>query len=105
LPLSGLLGPAPIKRQAQLLHTAFPDLAVEFVDQLADVDRVASRQRAAGTHAGPLRLPGRSARPTGQPVCFEEIRIDRYHDKRIAESWFIPDRMTLWQQPVLVPSP
>jgi predicted ester cyclase len=98
-------GSASIKRQAQMLRTALPDFAVELVDQLADGDRVASRWRATGTHTGPLHLPGRTARPTGQPVCFEEIRIDRYHDERIAESWFIPDRMTLWQQLGLVPSP
>lgn len=98
-------GSASIKRQAQLLRTALPDLAVELVDQLADGDRVASRWRATGTHTGPLHLSGRSAEPAGQPVCFEEIRIDRYDDERIAESWFIPDMMTLWQQLGLVASP
>jgi predicted ester cyclase len=98
-------GSAAIKRQAQLLRTALPDFAVELVDQLADADRVASRWRATGTHTGPLHLPGTTAEPTGQPVCFEEIRIDRYHHEQIAESWFIPDRMTLWQQLGLFPSP
>jgi predicted ester cyclase len=31
-------------------------------------------------------------------VSFDEIRIDLFVDGRIVESWFIPDRFTLWQQ-------
>ena len=34
-----------------------------------------------------------------------EISIDRFENGRIVESWFIPDRMTLWQQMGLLPAP
>jgi predicted ester cyclase len=33
----------------------------------------------------------------GNPVAFDEIRIDRFENGSIVESWFIPDRLTLFQ--------
>jgi len=92
-----------IKRQAGVLRTAIPDLQVTLGDQLADGDRVASRWTGSGTHAGPLALPGLSLPPTGRPIAFSEIRIDRFEGEHIAESWFIPDRLTLWQQLGVLP--
>ena len=38
-------------------------------------------------------------------VFGREIRIDRFAGGRIVESWFIPDRLTLWQQWGLLPEP
>ena len=96
-------GSDSIKRQSGLLRTALPDLRIELLDQLAEGDRVASRWRGSGTHTGPLRLPTGAVEPTGKDVAFEEIRIDRHVDGRIAESWFIPDRMSLWQQLGILP--
>jgi predicted ester cyclase len=87
-----------IKRQATILRAAFPDLLVTLEDQLAEGDRVASRWTGSGTHTGPLTLPTGPLRPTGTKIAFGEIRIDRFADGRIVESWFLPDRFTLWQQ-------
>lgn len=103
-------GTEQIKRQAAVLRGAFPDLAVELADQFSSGDRVCSRWSARGTHTGELVMPGAALPPTGRPIAFEEIRIDRYRDGRIAESWFIPDRLSLWQalglvQPVSIPTP
>jgi len=92
-----------IKRQAQLLRTAIPDLRVELHDQIAEGDRVASRWTGSGSHTGPLQLPSGTVAPTGNRITFDEIRIDRHGDDRIVESWWIPDRMTLWQQLGLLP--
>lgn len=92
------IGTDGIKRQAILLRTAFPDLKVTLEDQLAEGDRVASRWTGSGTHTGPLTLPAGPVPPTGTPIAFEEIRIDRFANGRIVESWFLPDRFTLWQQ-------
>jgi hypothetical protein len=39
----------------------------------------------------------RAALLTGRRIAFDEIRIDRYADGGIVESWFIPDRFILWQ--------
>jgi hypothetical protein len=59
----------------------------------------------AGTHAGPLNLPSGPVAATGNSIAFDEIRIDRHAEDRIAESWWIPDRYTLWQQLGLLPAP
>ena len=98
-------GPEGIKRQAALLRTAIPDLQVNLEDQLAEGDRVASRWSASGTFRGELRMPTGTIPPNGKPITFTEIRIDRFVQGKIAESWFIPDRFTLWQQLGLIPSP
>jgi len=92
------IGTDGIKRQAMLLRTAFPDLRVTLEDQVGEGDRVASRWTGSGTHTGPLALPAGPVPPTGVAIAFEEIRIDRFANARIVESWFLPDRFTLWQQ-------
>ena len=96
-------GVEQIKRQATLLRTAIPDLQTVLEDQIAEGDRVASRWRGIGTHTGPLQLPTGAVPPTGNRIDFGEIRIDRHAGDRIVESWFIPDRMGLWQQLGLLP--
>jgi predicted ester cyclase len=98
------LGRDGIKQQSVALRTAIPDLAVTLEDQLAEGDCVASRWRASGTNTGPLRLPTGEVPPTGGPVEFAEIRIDRFDGDQIVESWFIPDRLALWQQLGLIPA-
>jgi hypothetical protein len=66
----------------------------------------------SGTHTGPLTLPAGPVPPTGTRITFEEIRIDRFANGRIVESWFLPDRFTflpdrftLWQQLGLLGEP
>jgi predicted ester cyclase len=94
--LPPVTGTDAIKLQATILRAAFPDLAVALLDQLGEGDRVASRWQGSGTHSGPMSMPGGTALPpTGRHVSWEEIRIDRFADGRIVESWFIPDRLGL----------
>ncbi len=100
-----VVGVDAIKLQAALLRGAVPDLRVQLEDQLAEGDRVASRWLAAGTNTGPLRSPSGDVPPSHRPITFGEIRIDRFEHGRIVESWFLPDRLTLWQQLGLIPSP
>ena len=87
-----------IKRQAVALRSAIPDLQVTLHDQLAEGDRVASRWTGSGTFTSPFPRPSGPLPPNGAAISFDEIRIDRVSDGRIVESWFIPDRLTLWQQ-------
>jgi predicted ester cyclase len=100
-----VLGTEGIKRQAALLRTAIPDLRVTLNDQFGHTDRVVSRWTGSGTHAGPLNMPAVALEATGNSISFDEIRIDRYAMGRIVESWWIPDRLTLWQQLGLLPAP
>jgi predicted ester cyclase len=92
------VGTDQIKQQATRLRIAIPDLETILDDQIAEGDRVASRWTGRGTFTGPLALPTGRVEPNGLAVSFDEIRIDRFVDGRIVESWFIPDRFTLWQQ-------
>jgi len=101
-PVTGTEG---IKRQAALLRTALPDLRVTLDDQFGEGDKVVSRWTAGGTHTGPLNLPTGPLPGTGNSISFDEIRIDRHADGRIAESWWIPDRFTLFAQLGLLPAP
>jgi len=96
-------GTAGIKRQAALLRTAIPDLRITLHDQFGHEDRVVSRWTGSGTHTGPLTLPAGTVEATGNSISFDEMRIDRHAGGRIAESWWIPDRFTLWQQLGLLP--
>ena len=98
-------GTEGIKRQAALLRTAIPDLRAVLNDQFGHDDRVVSRWTGSGTHSGPLELPTGTVQGTGSSVSFEEIRIDRHDGGQIVESWWIPDRFTLWQQLGLLPAP
>ena len=50
-------------------------------------------------------MPNGNLPATGNRVAFEEIRIDRYAGGRIVESWFIPDRLSLWRMLGLIPAP
>jgi predicted ester cyclase len=99
------VGSEGIKRQAALLRTAIPDLRVTLNDQFGHGDRVVSRWTGSGTHSGPLTPPAGTVEGTGRGISFDEIRIDRHAGGRIAESWWIPDRFTLWQQLGLLPAP
>ncbi len=94
--LPAAVGTEAIKRQAQVLRAAFPDLAITLLGQVGEGDRVASHWMGAGTHGGPMSMPGGAMLPpTGRRVAFEEMRVDRFEAGRIVESWFIPDRLGL----------
>jgi predicted ester cyclase len=97
------VGTDGIKQQAALLRAAIPDLTSTLEDQIAEGDRVVSRWLGSGTNTGPLQLPSGTIEPTGRHVAFGEIRIDRFEGGLIVESWFIPDRLSLWQQLGILP--
>lgn len=92
------VGPDGFKSQAIRLRTAIPDLRVTLCDQVAEGDRVVSRWTASGTHTGELALSCGVLPASGARISFDEIRIERFADGKCVESWFIPDRFTLWQQ-------
>ncbi|HEX2680739.1 MAG TPA: ester cyclase, partial [Candidatus Dormibacteraeota bacterium] len=98
-----LIGSEQIKRQAIVLRSAMPDLTVTLNDQVAESDRVVSRWTGTGTFTAEFPTPTGPLAPSGAVISFDEIRIDRFADGKIVESWFIPDRLTLWRQLGLIP--
>src|SRR4051794_27677984 len=81
-------------------RAAFPDAVSTVEDQVAEGDRVVTRWRARGTHAGTLgELP-----PTGRAFEVGGITIERFEDGRIAEIWVARDELGLLRQLGAIPA-
>jgi steroid delta-isomerase-like uncharacterized protein len=79
---------------------AFPDLQVEIRDQVAENGRVVTRLHLKGTQKNPLLgIPSR-----GRSMAVEGIRIDRFADNKIAESWFQWDSVGMLRQLGVLPN-
>ena len=77
-----------------LYRRAFPDLHLEIQDQIAERDRVVTRLRMRGTQKNPLMSIGAS----GRTIDVTGIRVDRFADGKIAESWFHLDSLGMLRQ-------
>ncbi|TYQ27761.1 ester cyclase [Pseudanabaena sp. UWO311] len=74
--------------------SAFPDIQIEIVQQVAEGDRIATYITSQGTHRGDFYgIP-----PTGKHISTSVIRIDRIQDGKIAEHWSVSDAASLMQQ-------
>ena len=68
---------------ANILKPAFPDLAVEIYDQIAEDDKVTTRKAIIGTHQGVLMgIP-----PTLKKIRIDVIDIVRLRDGKCFEHW------------------
>lgn len=76
-------GPERVRQNAAAVRSAFPDLHVEIVDQVAEGDKVVTRYVVTGTHDG--ELAGIS--PTGKRLEVAGMGIDYFSGEKIAESW------------------
>jgi steroid delta-isomerase-like uncharacterized protein len=82
-------------------RAAFPDALSSVEDQVAEGDKVVTRWRARGTHAGPLgELPA-----TGRAFDVGGITIERFAGGRIAEVWVARDELGLMRQLGAIPEP
>lgn len=79
------------------IRGAFPDFQMHIDHVVADGDRVVAMLSNEGTHQGELMLPdlGRSLPPTGRRVSFTEAALFRFTDGRIAEAWYVSDRLAM----------
>lgn len=83
------------------MRSAFPDLRITVEDQIAEGDKVVTRWRARGTHAGPIQgIP-----PTGRPVEISGTIIDHLADGKIIECWSNTGDLGLFQRLGAVPTP
>jgi predicted ester cyclase len=96
--------PADNNRGLEVLHSyheqflvdfsAFANLQIKILQQIAEGDRVVTYLIAQGQHIKPfLDIP-----PTGRDVSLSTIRIDRMKDGKIAEHWSIADLAGFMQQ-------
>lgn len=78
-----LAGPAIAS--GQMIHTAFPDLAIAVEHQLAEGDLVATSWSARGTHQGDWTSPIGSIPASGRSVSWTATTTLRLRDGRIVE--------------------
>lgn len=76
------------------LYAAFPDLHHTIETELVEGELIGCVATLRGTHRGPFM----GIAPTGKPVSFMLLLIDRIVDDKIVEHWAIPDFMSLFQQ-------
>lgn len=85
----------------QMYRTAFPDIHVQVIDQIAEDDKVMTRIAIQGTHEGQLmHIP-----PTGKEISLEAIVVTRFENGLNTEGWIGMDRLKLMQQLGAIPSP
>jgi steroid delta-isomerase-like uncharacterized protein len=74
--------------------SAFPDIQIEIMQQVAEGNQVATHITSKGEHGGAFYgIP-----PTGKSISTSVIRIDRIQDGKIAEHWSVSDAAGLMQQ-------
>lgn len=94
-------GRAAIRATFEQVRTAFPDMAAEVTDVVAEGDTVAMRISLRGTHEGPLG----DADATGKRFEAENAVFTRIEDGKIAERWVYPEMLSMLDQLGLVDSP
>jgi predicted ester cyclase len=77
----------------------FPDITFTIEDMVAEGDKVVTRWTLRGTHQGFWN----GVAPTGRPVAFSGITINRVVDGKIVDDWFSADFLGLLQQLGAVP--
>ena len=89
-----------VKELFTRLHRAYPDLHITIEDQVAEGDKVASRNTVTGTHQGEyMGIP-----PTGKSVAYNEIFFARFAGGRIAETWGVVDVLSQMKQLGVIPA-
>jgi steroid delta-isomerase-like uncharacterized protein len=89
------------KAWSAALQSAIPNIHVQVDQLLADGDFAVKRWTATGVQSGELAgIP-----PSGRAVRFSGVSTYRFHDGRIAESWYIYDLFGLLQQLGAIPAP
>jgi len=90
-PQSGL---AELKRLTAGWRTAFPDSHTTIEQLMAEGDRVMCWTTTRGTHTGEHF----GIAPTGRQVTYTSFSVFRVADGKIAEEWYMWDRLGFFQQ-------
>jgi predicted ester cyclase len=76
------------------MRVAFPDYHLTILDQIAEGDKVVTRVSFQGTHQGDFN----GVAPTGRPVEWSGIAIDRIANGKVVEMWHLQNISGLLQQ-------
>ena len=88
-----------LKNYVSIYRTAFPDIQDKVEDIVAEGDKVVVRWMSRGTHQGEFM----GVAPTGRHVTFTGMRLFRFAENQIAESWVNIDERGLQEQLGAVP--
>ena len=85
--------------------SAFPNLRMSLGHLIAEGDLVVANWTNRGTQTGEFQVPGQPSLPaSGREVTFTESATFRIADSKIAEVWYVSDRLTMMQQLGAIPS-
>lgn len=97
--------PGFLRQSISTILTAFPDLQMSIGQVIGEGDLVVLNWTNHGTQRGELQLPGQPSLPaSGREVTFTESATFRIENAKIAEVWYVSDRLTMLQQLGAVPS-
>jgi len=89
-----VIGPAGVKRLADILHPGIPDMQLPIEDVIAEGEKVLVRLRVKGTHGGELMgLPA-----TGKPIDIGVMDLFHVRDGKLIEHWALLDNLGLLRQ-------
>jgi predicted ester cyclase len=88
------------RQHTEQLLGAFSELEITVDDIFGQGDRVAGRFTISGHHTGEFA----GAAPTNRRITWTSIRIYRFEDGKVAQSWAMQDRLGLLTQLGLVQS-
>ncbi|HAO31547.1 MAG TPA: ester cyclase [Candidatus Competibacter sp.] len=88
-----------LKQSIRTILSAFPDFHMALDSLVAEGDRVAAYWINSGTQTGELRLPDmpQSAPPSARTTTFAESALFRIAADKIAEVWYVSDRLSMVQ--------
>ena len=98
---AGHMGREEFRQLGSAFYSAFPDFNHTIEDQIAEGDRVVTRQTLRGTHKGPFQ----GLTPTEKQFTITAIAIDRVSEGKIIERWIDFDVLGLMQQIGAIPAP
>lgn len=91
--------PEFLRQSIATIINGLPDLRMTIDHLIAEGDLVVANWTNRGTQSGELQLPGRQTLPpSGREVTFTESATFRIAESRIAEVWYVSDRLTMMQQ-------
>lgn len=86
---------AATRQRLEDLAAAFPDLAFEVLDVVAEASRAMARVRVTGTHQHPFA----GIDPTGRRIAWELVDVVAYKERgELTAHWTYADRLDLLQQ-------
>ncbi len=83
-----------IRQRVAAIRSAFPDFHIAIEDQVAEGDKVVTRQTHTGTHKGEFQ----AIAPTGNSIRVAEISILRIEGGKLCEGWLVVEQLAMLQQ-------